>query len=1262
MNKIYRTVFNAATGKWAVASELAKGRKKNSKTALAVAVAALLALPAGAAFAEDAADEEDETFKPKQVALNTTSGTIGTSGIGTMATDAELTKYVAFGTGQGTWDVQAIAAGHGMAVGGASEAADYGTAVGGGAKATGAGGASAFGAGASATGGRAIAIGADAHATATGAIALGENSLANVANTVSVGNATTQRRIVNLADGTQDTDAVNLRQLNTKIDDTYFKVNPSGVGGAATANGQGNVAIGVGATADTAVDGHAIAIGSGASATAGRAIAIGRAANASAFRSISIGQFSSATHTDSVALGTDSVTDRDNSVSVGSATQQRQITNVAAGTQATDAANFSQLQGTAQSVATAIGGGSTVNPDGTITAPSFTVGDGSGGTTIVRNVGDAVSNLDGRVTTNEGDITNLQQQIGNGTIGLVQQANAGDNLTVGAATDGAAVDFTGTAGERKLIGVANGDVSATSKEAINGSQLHGVSDSVASAIGAGSTVNPDGTITAPSFSVGDGKGGTTVVHNVGDAVSNLDGRVTTNEGDITNLQQQIGNGTIGLVQQANAGDNLTVGAATDGAAVDFTGTAGERKLIGVAAGDVSATSKEAINGSQLHGVSDSVASAIGAGSTVNPDGSISAPSFTVGDGNGGTTVVNNVGAAVTNLDGRVTTNEGSITTINQQIADLTAGGTGIVTYDAPTGTVNVAAAQGGSTVDFTGTAGERKLIGVAAGDVSATSKEAINGSQLHGVSDSVATAIGAGSTVNPDGTITAPSFSVGDGKGGTTVVHNVGDAVTNLDGRVTTNEGDITNLQQQIGNGTIGLVQQANAGDNLTVGAATDGAAVDFTGTAGERKLIGVAAGDVSATSKEAINGSQLHGVSDSVASAIGAGSTVNPDGSISQPTFSVGDGNGGTTVVHNVGDAVTNLDGRMGTAETNITQLQQDVNNGAVGLVRQDATTQDVTVASGTGGNLVNFAGTAGDRRLTGVANGVADNDAASIAQLKAMGLFDPNTNLPMAAVVYDGIDLSSVTFGGNGGTRLKNVAAGVDRTDAVNYGQLTDLEARWDGKWNDLSDRVDGIENGSGAPGGPGNGSDLVGAGTGENSLVVGKGADASGSNSTATGNDSVASGDSSTAIGQGAKATHERSVAIGAGSETSRQDEVSFGAPGQERYLGNVKDGERDTDAVNVRQLNNAVTGLNNKVDSARSDAMGGVAAAMAVAGLPQSSMPGKTFMAIAGSTYGGEYGTAIGASYMTKDGKWVVKGAVNTSSRGEVGAVVGGGFYW
>ena len=46
----------------------------------------------------------------------------------------------------------------------------------------------------------------------------------------------------------------------------------------------------------------------------------------------------------SVALGAGSVADRDNTVSVGSEGNERQITNVAAGTQRTDAANWGQVQ------------------------------------------------------------------------------------------------------------------------------------------------------------------------------------------------------------------------------------------------------------------------------------------------------------------------------------------------------------------------------------------------------------------------------------------------------------------------------------------------------------------------------------------------------------------------------------------------------------------------------------------------------------------------------------------------------------------------------------------------------------------------------------------------------------------------------------------------------------------------------------------------------------------------------------------------------
>nr|WP_264085909.1 YadA-like family protein [Burkholderia contaminans] len=115
------------------------------------------------------------------------------------------------------------------------------------------------------------------------------------------------------------------------------------------------------------------------------------------------------------------------------------------------------------------------------------------------------------------------------------------------------------------------------------------------------------------------------------------------------------------------------------------------------------------------------------------------------------------------------------------------------------------------------------------------------------------------------------------------------------------------------------------------------------------------------------------------------------------------------------------------------------------------------------------------------------------------------------------------------------------------------------------------------------------------------------------------------------------------------------MSVGSAGNERQITNVAAGTAPTDAVNLQQMNNAVS-------SARQDAMGGVAAAMAVAGLPQSTQPGRTFMAMGASTYGGEYGTAMGLSYMTRDGKWTVKAAVNTSSRGEVGGVIGGGFYW
>ncbi|AOJ33193.1 ESPR-type extended signal peptide-containing protein [Burkholderia metallica] len=1192
------------------------------------------------------------------------------------ATQAIDTGSIAIGSAAASTQANATAIGR-SATAGATNA----TVLGSGAVATGVNGI-AVGQSAQARGPSAISVGFRANAQGTSSVALGTDAVADRDYTVSVGSAAQRRQVVNVAAGTQATDAVNVSQLQPVV---------TALGGGAAIDRTTGAVTGPTYTlanggAQTTVDGALGAL-DGALTTANGNIArntgdittintkldglsngtIGLVQQSAAGANLTVGASTDGTAVD--FTGTDGV---------------RTLTGVKAGAvsaTSSDAVNGSQLHGVADSVASAIGGGSVVNADGSISAPSFTLGDGSGGTTTVRSVGGAVANLDGRVTTNEGDIASLADQIGSGTVGLVQQAGAGANITVGANTDGAAVDFTGTDGARTLTGVKAGTVSASSEEAVNGSQLYGVADSVASAIGGGSVVNADGSISAPSFTLGDGSGGTTTVRSVGGAVANLDGRVTTNEGDIASLADQIGSGTVGLVQQAGAGANITVGANTDGAAVDFTGTDGARTLTGVKAGAVSATSSDAVNGSQLHGVADSVASAIGGGSAVNPDGSISAPSFTLGDGSGGTTTVRSVGGAVANLDGRVTTNEGDIASLADQIG---SGTVGLVQQAGAGANITVGANTDGAAVDFTGTDGARTLTGVKAGTVSATSSDAVNGSQLHGVADSVASAIGGGSAVNPDGSISAPSFTLGDGSGGTTTVTSVGGALTNLDGRVTTNEGDIASLADQIGSGTVGLVQQAGAGANITVGANTDGAAVDFTGTDGARTLTGVKAGAVSATSSDAVNGSQLHGVADSVASAIGGGSVVNPDGSISAPSFTVGDGSGGTTTVHSVGDAVTNLDGRVTTNEGAVASLADQIGSGTLGLVQQAGPGADLTVGAHTDGMAVNFAGTMGNRTLSGVANGVNDDDAVTIAQLRATGLID-YTGKEIAAVTYDDISLASVTFGGSAGTKLLNVGPGLiaaGSMEAVNGGQLYDLQERFAQEYARLDGRVGDLEAGGGSGGGGGGGGGgLVGPGTGgEGSLVVGdgtvasgenssaigqgsaasgnggtavgQGSNASGSNSSAIGQGAVASGDSSTAVGQGSKATGSGSVAIGAGSVADRDNSVSVGSAGHERQITNVADGTAPTDAVNVRQMEQRFGETNRMINDVAKNAYAGVAAAMAMPNLTPSQ-PGKTVVAAGAANYKSGSAIAAGATYRTRDGKWLMNGAVSVTSTGDAG---------
>jgi hypothetical protein len=78
------------------------------------------------------------------------------------------------------------------------------------------------------------------------------------------------------------------------------------------------------------------------------------------------------------------------------------ITNLAAGTAATDAANFGQVTATAQSIAAALGGGASVDASGRVTTPTYTIGGLS-----YSDVGSALGGLDARMTSDETAIDNL---------------------------------------------------------------------------------------------------------------------------------------------------------------------------------------------------------------------------------------------------------------------------------------------------------------------------------------------------------------------------------------------------------------------------------------------------------------------------------------------------------------------------------------------------------------------------------------------------------------------------------------------------------------------------------------------------------------------------------------------------------------------------------------------------------------------------------------------------------------------------------------
>ncbi|MGY3138366.1 autotransporter adhesin [Bradyrhizobium sp. USDA 4501] len=387
-------------------------------------------------------------------------------------------------------------------------------------------------------------------------------------------------------------------------------------------------------------------------------------------------------------------------------------------------------------------------------------------------------------------------------------------------------------------------------------------------------------------------------------------------------------------------------------------------ITGLAPGSISATSTDAVNGGQLYGVQlrtdslgQSAAATLGGMTTYN------ASTHQIG---GFSALIN--GGTYTTVTDAVNAVE---TQINRLAASLP------VQYSsasAPTTPNGSSGAGGGGATGASGASQDATMVGataglpvalhnVAAGELSTTSTDAVNGSQLYATSQSISNLTNSiqSGTIGPvqqaggaSSPITVGAQTRGtlvdvSGLDGNRVVTGVAAGAVNatsvdvVNGSqlYETNE-SISNLTNSIQSGTIGLMQQAGgASSPITVGAQTRGTLVDVSGMDGNRVVTGVAAGAVNATSVDAVNGSQLFAASNSVANALGGGASANIDGTVSGPTYVVQ----GRTY-RSVGDALENgvqYDAINGVKQNSITLLggsagPVSIHNVAAGTAATDA------------------------------------------------------------------------------------------------------------------------------------------------------------------------------------------------------------------------------------------------------------------------------------------------------------------------------------
>ncbi|WP_045931865.1 YadA-like family protein [Alcaligenes faecalis] len=1126
---------------------------------------------------------------------------------------------------------------------------------------------------------RGIAQGSNAEATANDAMAFGTRSRAAAGDSQASGTdakAFAARGIAmgtNARSGQSNPDVENQDRNRDSIalgTDSVAEFNSSIAVGReaqatadyAQAQGKGAHAFGEASIAQGrdawALERQAIALGDGSRSTADRAVAIGQGARAGNARSIALGDGAETAG----AVGTSNASlnglnygnfagDRPvATVSVGTEQEKRTVTNVAAGrisASSTDAINGSQLYATnsvlgnvANTTKNILGGNATLAPNGTLSMSNI-------GDTGENTVHDAIKyaaqgwhvSANGAATENvkPGGSVDFSNDDGNITVtrtGTDLAFNLADDLTVG---NSITVGDTVINGDSVTVGdtVVNGDSVTTNNLTVQGETR----------LGDNFVVNNAGDVIYKGSEVATQNDGLSFAGNTGSTIAKTLGDNTPINGDSVTVGDTVVNGdsitTNNLTVQGETrlGDNFVV---NNGGDVIYKGNEIATQADGLSfAGNTGSTIAKTLGDNTPLTISGELAESeesTGANLRVDSDGNqlnlVMAQNLTdlnsITINNGGPVIngsgINMNGKKITNLEAGTDDTDAVNVSQLKGVEEVANAGWNISANGGATENV-----KPGASVDFSNTDGNINITRDGT-DLAFNLNKDID----LGADGSLTTG---NTVVNNDG------LTVDDGAGNKTSTTAAGTTVSNAAGdKTTVGAGSIT-VADAAGNSTaIGSTQ-------VVVGGANPVTINGDTGRIGG--LTNLTWDPDNYTSGQAATEDQLKQVNDvasagwNVTDADGNSANIGPNGQVAfvgdknVTVEQTGTDDSGQVEVKLNKDIDLGADGSLKTGDTVINNagvaVGNDVHLGNTGL----------TINNGPSITLAGI--NAGDMRITNVAAGRNPTDAVNYGQLQPIESF----------IGLDG----NGSFAYNGGqhSSLKDVL------DSMHW----NVEAPTDGKEGGNTGGSNG--NGSGSTGGGNNGS---GDGTPiHNGNTVGF---VEGDNIVISKTDRV--NDAGQTVGADIKVSVSQDLKVNSITAVNVQaDEIQINNGGpiinenginmSGKHITNVAAGVNDTDAVNVSQLNQVAGNLQGQINNIRHDInrldnrlSAGVAAAMATASLPQAYLPGKHMMSMAGGTWRGESGMAIGFSGITDNGKWVYKLSGNTTSRGDYGGAVGIGYQW